>query len=737
MTNPLDQKPHDVGLINIPPASPQDPRTISAEEQSLGGRILASLSRQSRLRGWRTLPSFSFSGAQLTLTDGLAELAVYPGQIAVTTSITLPAISGSGSISEVHYVYLVGITAEVGELQDPVLGQVSFRYSDQALNQVSPLVKENARRERAFWLLLYSRVPLNAEGVKSLLGTARTDGRYNLEISDRSAVGFAAGEGRFYARDVNLAQSSYILFPDTVEVMELTRVRRMREFNERGYIWGFGGIETLSAAFHIVGAPPKIPTLQDEALICDRLLRGIFAGVPGPGRSYERTVQNFSSSSIGSNPGFPGEAAGSPNGSVCLPNNQRTTYTNQPILDGRSCSIVTASNDGSGLPVVSCTLSAGLSGSSFSGSRSDHLIYAADGSEQSSRGKFLQIGGSNLVWLGDVNSTITPGSTVYVVPGINYPAGSGFSIPFAQIERAWVLSPSVATISDLNIRPAATANLSGYELPAGGGDYIVVVGSERAAIHHIFKKATIRSSATGLVAIPAGSLGCIAFVEGVSGRIDSPVYLGTRPNADYNVLLHYPPKITEVWQWQLKYCTYQGTGLSEPTFLQGATVVSNPVLYISTQGGGNSVHRGPASSRLSPISLHLPSVTNANVPPAYRFDTPLHLLDDAYMGPETPRRLQLTSAPALSTPTPGSRVDLQTALSGQSRSLQAKLLLDGVPMGFRSPVLASRLPYQAIVAFIVEKNQMRRLVVVARNTVGGEDCRVDSDQGTAFDTFMI
>ncbi|MBD1864179.1 MULTISPECIES: hypothetical protein [Trichocoleus] len=736
MPDPLERKDHDLGIVFVPPASPTDPRVPTAEELTLGQQITSSVISRSRIQqGWQQLPQLSFSqNRRLAIANGKALLPVYPGILLLNTTITVPVLSSSAStIKQSDWVYLAGFEAEVGAAQDPVLGEYAFQYRDRGTNQIATITKENTRRLRAFWAIVLSPNPLSTTDFLNLL-TLEGDNR-RLAIADTSDLGFNIGSARFYARDPNLTlNAGYTIFSNSINLVEVCQVRRLQNYTERGYIWGYGGEGALSAEYHLISTAPRIDNRDLENAIRQRC-REIFAGNSGSGSGYALTVQNLIASSVGGNPGYPGESAGSPNGSVCLADDQRVSFTNQAIIQKYSCQVVTATNNGSGSPLVTVSLNTSSpTGKFFSGNRLDHRIYSANGVDQSERGAWSNLGGTgSLIWVGDANTTITPGSTVYVVPGMYYPAGSGFSIPFDAVLQVW---RNATQISSANIRAADSADLDAYADPANNEDFFVVVGKERAALHYILKRVTITTDANGVTVIPATERGCFAFIQGVASRIDTPVKTGLAANTTYKALVYYPPRADETWQLLMAYAEYAGIGTLEPQFLSGATVVSKPLFFIHTQGGGSAVHQGESDTQLAPIAMHLPAIAAPAMPP-YRFNAPVQILGEPYPGPITLREYPLLPAPGLALPAPGQTLSLEAATQVQSRSLRARIMVDGQLMGFRSPILASRAEFQAVLMFVVEKGGDRRLVMIARNTSGGENIPIDSDQQTAFDTFRL
>lgn len=727
-------------MIRQAPASALDLRVPLAEEETLAGEMQLQFAIKSRsTQGWGKFPSLVFTAARrLAIGGGSAVLPVYPGKLDLATTILLPSLTSGLTIKRSDWIGVVAFAAEVTSEQDPILGQVTFRgrYPAQPELGIVQVTKENSTRLRAFWgIILSPDAPVTPESFVAALNVV--SGSRILPITDTSEQGFSLGGMRFYARDPLLTQHNYTVNPDMVSIVELCQVRRMQNYLERGYVHGFEEEGSLDVPIHVVSTAPRIGAADIESLMRDRL-RQIFSGKVGPGSAMNRTVQNLAATANGSNPGFPGEAAGAPNGSVCLPNDQRISFSNQAIVDRLGCQrIANVANDGSGRPVITVALSTSAPvGTFFSANRLDHKIYSADGLEQSGSGSFTNAG--SLIWTGDANSTIAPGQVAYVQPAIFYPAGSGFSIPMERIERWWLNNVELPAN---NLRVAASEDFDEYAEPVSGGEYFCVFGKERAAVHYLLRKVSVSSNASGVVQIPPDSRGCFAFIQGVEGlgspddpnRINRPVVSGLTPNTTYNALVYVAPRAADVWQFQMIYPEYQGT--NEGSFINGATIVSRPLFFAHSQGGGTSVYQGEADTRLSPISMYLPSV-NTGIP-AHQLNTQIQMIGEPYPGPLTMREIPLLPAPSLALPTTGQTLSTLPVSLPQSRSLAFKITTGGQLMGFRTPALSTRGEYQAVVAFVIEKDGERRLLIITRNTAGGENCPLDSDQQTAFNTFRM
>jgi len=740
MANPLPKVPHDLGVVDIAPANQTDPRVPMAEQFALAAEIGIGLFRRANAQiGWHHPPSISITSPRQINLEGSAVLPGYPKDLVINTAIVAPALpSPTAVVRQEQYLSLVAVTVDVGAEHDATLN-VSFQYRNPTnTSQILNTSKENARRWRAYWLLVLSPDALTKQDFVNVLTLVGGDRR--LTIGDATSVGFVVPGMQFYARDSAwIPNKTYTIHPDYIDIAPVCIVRRMQKYQDRGYTFGYSGEEPLTLPYNIVRTYQLAQKPDLDSLIRERLVFELFAGKPGPYTAYLRTVQNLTSGQVARNDGLAGEAAGSPDGSVCLANDQRSGFSNEARVRKWSVNVVVAGNDGTGRAVVAVALNTNSPiGTRFSENPTDHKIYAANGTEQSGFGNFTSLGSNAaLTWVGTAgNPAIAPGSTVYVVAGVTVPAGSGFSIPFAEVEKVW---RNTELISAANVRVACD-DIGAYEDPVEDGLFIVVLGRERQALHYIYKKVVIASSSSGVAVIPANERGLIAFIQGVSGRIDAPVKAGLAPNANYNALVYYPPRSLESWQFQFRYPEYQGTSLIEPDWLTGATIISSPILYAHTQGAGGSVFQGSEPLRFSPIASHLPATVSNPIPP-YRLNTPIRLPGEASLGPgavfrEFPRSL-LLSASGLALPIPGQKLTLQTGAISQGRSLKGQLLADGQLMGFRSPSLTDSDPYQLVVSFAVKKGDTTRLVVVTRTTRGAEDISINSDLGTAFDVFRI
>jgi hypothetical protein len=737
MPNPVEKKANDIAIKPIAPR-PTEARVPLAEEFALGFQIVTSLFQLSRPQGWQVPPTCKIIENKLQI-QGTALLQTYPAEkLLIDTTIAIPQLENTTNVVKRNdFISLIGFIAEVGITQDPSIG-ISFRYREPNTNNIvtSPPL-ENSRRYRAFWIIVLSGSAITREDFLNST-SLETNGDRRLAIVNKTDTGFLLSPSlRAWALDENLKDEvAYTLLPDAIEILPICVLKRIQNYQEDGYIQGYGGEgDVAQDAVSLVAPVPRQNELTGG--IIRRLIHEICRGVPGKGKVIKRVIVNLSAGQASGNPGKPGIAANSLNGSYCIGNDQRVSFTNQKIIQNLGVAVVVASNDGSGRARLATGLNTNAPlGSIFSADKNDHRIYSADGVEQSALGTFSNLGGSgSLQWLAGENSTIRPGSQAFFVPAVIYPSGSGFSIPFLRCEVGYYTNG--AMISPENIRPGISDDIAAFEFPKNSESFIVITDSARAAIQYIYKLVTLIADGNGVVTIPVKEKGCLAFIQNFPGRIDAPVCKGLVPNKNYSALVYYPPRSQETWQFQFSYPEYQGIGISEPNFLEGATILTNPLQILHTNGGGLSVHTVDSGLRESCVAMHLPSLPNPAVN-SYDFDAPIQLLSEPYLGPIT-FRSDVPALPAanLAFPTPGQVINLKVTSALRDRSINSALLVNGQTLGVRSPVLASRLPFQLVIAFVARKGEQLRLVVITHNCYGvsGENIAFDPNQDTAIDIF--
>lgn len=722
----LLKRTNDLGVIAVAPTSPTDARIPMAEGFALSEVIGVNLYRQTRegTQGWLTVPSVSVTAPRtVVIGSGVASSAIYPTSIPVSTQVAIPALgSTSATIKQTQHLQLVVFAAQIGVAHDPTLA-ITFNYQEAPSSPVQSVTKENDRRVRAYWVLVLSPDKLTPSSFNAALTSNA------LTITNTANEGFTLGSMQIYAKDSNLVTGvPYPIYTEVTDVIPLVQVKRLQNTTEQGYTWGANGEENLDPLYHVALVGNKVNRLPSE-IVRNRLIE-VMTGKPGAGSTYARTIRNLTASSISIRPERPGVASDAPNGSINLSNSQRITFTNQAFLEKYGVQQIAAGNDGSGNALLAAV--ANTAGATFSENAADHKVYSSAGVDETANGRFLNLGGvGSLTWVAGANSTIVPGLTAYFVPAIKYPAGSGFSVPFESIERAW---NGITEISPANIL-LPQDDLNAYATPANSEEYFLVTGSERAAIHYVLKKISVTSNGSGVAVVPSATFGNFAFIEGVVGRVDAPVKTGLTPNTVYNALQYYAPRTIEQWQFQMKVAEYQGLGNSQASWLNGAEIASTPIVYLHTKGGGESCFRGDGTFRFIPIAMQLPQGNSTSYP--YNYNHAVQFVNTAYSAADAIREIAPLPASGLSLPTPGQILTFTSNDSVSPRSISGSLSTAGKNLGFKVPALEGAKEAQAVIGFLVRKDGESRLLVATFNGVGGTDIQLNSATGTGFDTFRI
>ena len=723
----------DRGVHFVPPSDLSDPRTLTAEELALNSEINAlSLKPEGRLLFLN--PPRIYIEDRILNVEGTLESAIYTQQLlSVNYGIEIANSWETGETSKQEYVYLLTMLAYVGKEQDSALGNFSRQFNDQTING-----PENTKRLRCFWLTVTSYVPLSVSDIQNAIAISPQPvdshspvGELTIDTEQgvTNKTGFLLGNLRFYASDSNLTDNSYTILLDSLEVNPLGIINHYQNHVTNGYEWA-------GASPHMPPEELAITARQSNQATPDDLLNLLLQGEPLGGKRRGRAVLNaiLGSTTTGSTP-HPGITSNSPNGSNIQANDQRVFYSNEGRLQRNSIQYLLAEPDGNSRPMVTATLNTeNPAGSIFSTNQDDHRVYSLDGVLQNDFGSFTDLGSDrSLSWFGNQNSSVQLGDTLIVAPGIQFSAGSGFSLPFARINAVYY---NGVPLDSANVRKGKGEDLDAYTAPSNGEDFIVVWGSERAALHYIYKKITITTDSNGVALVPNTELGCFAFVAGVSGRIDEPVYLGLTPNTNYDCLVYYPPRSNgEIWQFEVEYTPYQGLGVDGLDLLDGGTIISPAINLVHSQGGGLSVHRGDSSKSESAIAFHLPQTPDQY--PSYNLNSPVRLQGEAYGGPITLRELFMLHGLELTLPVVGQKLTTNILGAHYPRSLNISLTTDNDQLlGYRLPQFHTATSYyQSICAFLVQKGEARGLVVVTHNQVGGTDLSFDASSGAAIDVF--
>jgi hypothetical protein len=725
MPSPLDRRPNDLAVKQMAPLSPTDLRVPTAEEFDLDSQIGIHLFRASRSEHqWLVLPTFIYAGANtFTVTGTITQVGSPEPVVLDAVRFIPPPLSDTFSqVSRQDRLSLVGFAAEVSEQEDPLLGQFSYGFA----GGVNSIAKENTRRYRYFWVLFYSiDSDLTIANVVAALGTAKS-----LPVANVLDTGFSRSGYQIYAKDPNLVTGkSYKVLTETIDVSPILTLNRNQNTSYRGFSYGIN-TETFTI--------DDVATLADRSRreyaeqiedICRERFLDIAAGQVGRTHRYRRSILNIAIGSNAGNPGNLGISALSLNGSHATANDQRLSFTNQAITETRQSYAVTVALSNTGNVLIATGLNTNApQGSVFSSDKTLHKIYKADGTEQSQYGTWSNLSGTGgLQWLGTSNSTLIEGEVAYVVPAVDYPAGSGFDTPFLAIEKAWRNSVELAPA---NIRIGSINDLSAYEDPANGEAYILVLGTERAALHYIYRKVAITVGSNGVAKVPPTVTGCIAFLEGIAGRIDAPVRTGV-PAGAVNALIYHAPNSNDTWQIQVRAPEYQGLQ-SQIT----GEICGTPIVYGHTQGAGGSVFQGELSTRYRPIALSLPSTGTGT--PNYLLDTPIQLNGEEYRGPISLRELDLLPGSAGVEPSVGKKIELGAGIGNYVRSGNQSIKIGSQVVGVYAPLLANSKPYQIVIIIPIRTLEGEYFCWIAtKNTPGGENILLDPATGVGVDVFYL
>ncbi len=687
-----------MGVNFVPPDDITDNRILTAEELSLSeeARILASL-KPDGLR-FTQAPEIVLVGEELSIKGSVASSVAAPRNFNIDTLIN---ISSSTETLIEEYYYLVVLVAIVGSEHDPQLGEFSPQY------QTSTENRENTRRYRSHWAIVSSFNYEDASSLKEKLGTS-------IEVSEDK---FLLDALYFYPQDSNWSVGNYDLLPG-LELLPLCTIQYYNSYLAQGYTWGDGTAFIKEKAYPISDASGFLWSLMAG----DRIF-------------YDKAVLNLiqGATNLASTP-QPGQTTRSLNNSMAIANDQRVFFSNEARVQKYAIQHTTVEFNSQGQLEASATLNTNNpEGTIFSLEASDHRIFTTE-----DKTEFGALGGlgsdRTLTWTAASTAGLEAGDSLIIVPGISFPAGSGWSLPISSLDEVYL--DGVALSQD-NIRNGRDSDLFEYIPPANGEDFMVVWGTERAALHYIYKKITLTSDGSGTLIVPSTELGVIAFIEGVSGRVDTPVYIGLVPNTDYNALVYYPPRTAENWQFEISYSPYLGKGVSELDMLDGGTIASEPMFFLHTQGSGNSVFQGEANLRYSAIALHLPRLSSQ--PPSYKMNFPIQLQGENYPGPYTVRSLPLQIGLGLAVPFKGQKLRYSLQGINQPYSLNIALYNDNNDLlGARIPALSSiNEIYQAVISFKVEKDQRTVLAVLTFNGVSDAPIPFDASQNCAIDLFAL
>lgn len=693
----------DLAILWLGQQSDTDTRVPTAEELAATEEVLrghVAASRQGKPLGLTSRPTLTGAGQSLTIAGASLWSWQHPGLTNLPAlTINLPPLSTGATVNRYDYIYLIALAVQVGADQDANVN-LSFQWRSGTVLQT--VVRENTARLRSAYGVWVSQGEMSASAIISAIGSS---------ITVNTSTPSAYGNSRLYWPDSTLTNGLTYSLSGTPEVISIARVWRLQNAIVSGYAWG---PESLDTGIHIQPNYTYVGDRWDNWQ--NRVRESIYRLMRGDGvqnaAGQVRDVFNLINGQVGGNSQAPGIAGVSPNGAALLANEQRVTFTNQAITQSVYAIALTTTNDGTGKAVATLALASNSpSGSAFASS--GHIIYGATGTNISSSGAFTGGGTGTLIWTATVAGTPAVGSTAYLVPAISYPAGSGLPACGA-IERVYLGS---AVLNAANVRET---DISAYTLPASNESHIVIMNRANAAIQWIYKKFTVTASDSGVVILPGAARGLIAWISGTnapSTRQDAVAISGLNNNASYDLLCYHAPPATEQWQFQVRSAAYAGT--KELNYLNGAQVVTAPLFFAHSLGGGTTFN--PSASRPLPdgqvanacVAWQLPktdelaSIRDFSLDAEMRFET-AGLFNRLVPFLELPT---ISADTGLSSLQPGQTLTAVPSASTYAQSLS--IALTGI--GLLKPSLTNSKRYQLVVVCGVEKAGDRRLLVLTCN----------------------
>lgn len=728
----LNYKNNDVDILHIPPQYPGDARVYKATDfytQSiLNQRNLKNLPFTENYI--LNLPELQFDAVNssdeinLTINNLIFSLINYPSkEISISASLKLfDRLTTPQDGNIIQYLQIFSFLSEIGEIQDPLLGNTNLEYYAPDLESVSPdyqyielKIKENTRRLRAFWGIILSE---DFKVSDNCLNNLIMDGDSLPSITIPNSGNFQdlileqGNRARMYFLDSNLKRNTqYFIMPDFCVFLPFLKLKRNFGFYSKGYYWGKDNREPLpSNKYNALSIKRYIneekytekylslllsDDISSDNYLDINLTKGIFnlfSGVNNQGNQSGINIQ-------------------SPNEFACLPSPDRIQFKNQEYYQTQTCKkrqlfknennnlYATYPLDIGNIPPVN-----GESIAKFNKDPNSHFIYDTQGSLLL-KGTF-SIEDDVLTWFPETNSILEENDYIYIQPSIIFKAGSGINLPTVSLDECNIEDNNVVKTLT-NIRNAESEDINQYTTPQNEEDFIIVFGKERNAIHYIYKKVTLTTNANGIINtdnIP--SSGVIAFIEGVNGRVDKPVVnMGTN-FTDYKCLVYHIPTLTEKWQFTF---TIHNPIYENLAKLDNSQIISDFVQIAHTQGGGASVYQTGGEWRFSNLDIKLKPLSSP-IYPSYTLNTPI--IFGGEEGYESIGWRYVTFPPGVgvSYPKKGEKIKV---ISGSLYQRNYKL-------GYLMPILKTKLPYQSIFAFICKAvTDEYLLVVIKSNLISG------------------
>jgi hypothetical protein len=423
----------------------------------------------------------------------------------------------------------------------------------------------------------------------------------------------------------------------------------------------------------------------------------------------------------------------SPGGSASVSNDQRSIYSNVQTTDSRAATSQLAVLTGGLVKLIYDIAPTSPPNTAFNTNFALYKIYLVTGEEVSGTGTF-SISGTRLTWTANSGSLVAQNTRVLTKLAIDYPATSGIGGSFATLDAAWV---SNAAIAPANIR-TLDQNLTAYEAPALGQDFILIYDAGTSSVFFFYKKISVTSSATGVITIPTTVKGCFAFIENRAGRVDAPVVTGLTANTAYNVLIYHAPAAAEYWQLQISYRPYQGT--KDLAFLSGATIATNPRLYVHSQGGGSLIASSSGSLGGYAISDYISAVDAPPYSP-YLFQGAIRETGDSTNNLATTfKQIGFNPSALFAFPVIGETITTVTRATNHQRSISNAIAnAEGKLFAIKTPYVIT--PYfQFAFIFVAVKSGIAKLVIITQNCAATNltaDFVFDPALLIAIDTFPL
>lgn len=708
----VNTHPRDAAILWLGQQTDIDSRVPTAEEMAKTEEVMRGHLGRSRARitpsGLLERPTFTANGGRQVGIPALSVWApLHPTLETIPANVLSMPVLAQGVVNRYDYIYLLCFGVIVTADLDP---EVNLTFQWRAGNVLENVTKENTARIRDAYAYWVSPFPMTTEAIATRIGPTLTPNKSGMAFEDC----------RLFPLDEILRPGlTYTLTPGQLESLELLRVWRVQGVNQTGWWWGQTTERTMEGDIHLQPTYRYVgPGLEDwSARTADSLYRLMRGESLRNSPRLNRGVYNLLNGQVGSNTQAPGIATASPNGSIALANGQRVTFTNRAITQ-RVFALAIATSDGGGFAVATIN----FAGNSPSGSKfaaSGHQVFSAAGVDLTSSGAFTGADTAGaLTWTATVAGTPAPGTVVYLVAHLTYPAGSGFPV-CGDVEAVYL---DGVPISEANIKDS---DITVYTEPVNGGNHLVVLDRGNSELRWIYKKFSVVADSSGNVKMPSEARGLIAWISGPSAPIerqDKAVVTGLNASNGYDILCYWPPVAEEQWQFQILYPTYAGT--QEASWLNGATVLTQPIAIAHSLGGGTTF--SPPSRPLPDgdvighaVAWRLPSNSDGQAIRNYALDAAIALQGGPDNG-NAPFQVMpsLAAVGGMVSLRPGQVLEAVASADTHPQGVGVALRVGGRPVGVYKPRLAGTGRYQLVVACGVEKAGEQRVLVITYN--GGE-----------------